>query len=346
MKRKNTQESRNRSRQRTRLDEREQESELESEPEQEPDKQVEQESEQELEEKEFDVSISESDNYSPPPESSQNKLAEDEIDNHSDQHSTERVTAQRPVNSQLSARRIKATWPLMSQAGRNEIMRIIASEVFPTLNSIHGERSKQEFQVTVLKNLLDRLDRKLLKVPVPPSTRKSHYEWETLNGQNTRLESTLAPMLEQNTHLEREILREMKLLEKDKMYLKTLETNSKSQIQVMKQLGKKAQNIYRVNADAGTQTLGSLADTKDDVNLRTPYDLKYDPQVLQDENEELGHAFSSKRTKLPRTEYKLTPDDPLIPVLRDLSRHLTKIKASTAPLNALLQECGKLEQEM
>lgn len=256
---------------------------------------------------------------------------------------TEKI--QQSVNAKLSARRIKATWPIISQAGQNEIMRVIDSEMLPALHSIRGEKTKQEFQIAH-KDLRNRLERKLHKVPVPPSTRKSHYEWDTLYSQNIRLESTLAPMLEQNTHLEREILRETKLLQKDKSHLKTLETNSKSQIQEMKRLGKKAQNMYRVNIDSEPLVLGRLADTKDDVNLR---DLVAAEQlVLQDEGQEKLNRdmLVPSKSTTPPVEFQLTEDDSLVPILRELSRHLDKIKAATAPLNAILKECSRLEQEL
>lgn len=275
---------------------------------------------------------------------------------HEDPHSkeegsecAENAGSQQPVNTSLSARRIKATWPLISTSGRREILRVIDSEVLPTLHSIHGEKTKQEFQL-VHRSLLRKLERKLVKVPVPPSTRKSHYEWETLHHQNTRLEATLAPMLEQNTHLEQEIAREARLLAQDKKYLKTLETNSKSQIQAVQKLNKKAQNIYRVTQRPSHESNTHIADSIDDVNLLQPAKtslLDQDPEGdLGDQDTPLDEQLSkTNQPSKPRKQFKLTPDNPLVPVLRDLSAQLIKIKTATNPLNQILQECARLEQE-
>lgn len=273
---------------------------------------------------------------------------------HNNEDTSERAETaggQQPINTNLSARRIKATWPLISSSGRREILRVIDSEVLPTLHSIHGEKTKQDFQL-VHRSLLRKLERKLVKVPVPPTTRKSHYEWETLHHQNTRLEATLAPMLEQNTHLEQEIAREARLLAQDKKYLKTLASNSKSQIQVMQKLNKKAQNIYRITQRLDhDEATTNIADSKDDVNLLQPANQN---PILQDQlDPELGSSLDQDEQLLlknnqpgkPRKQFKLTSEDPLVPVLRDLSSQLTKIKTATSPLNQILQECARLEQE-
>lgn len=247
------------------------------------------------------------------------------------------TSAQLPITTNLSARRIKATWPLLSSMGRFEIMRMINSELLSVLHSIHGEKAKQEFQIAY-SALISRIEKKLHKVPVPPSTRKSHYEWDTIHNQNSQLESTLASMLEQNQHLEAEIEKETRELAKEKKYLKTVETNSKNQIGAMTKLGKKAQNIYRVQ-EAETR----LADSKDDINLK---------KEIITESVELGDELQGEDSaslpsqSLATSEYKLTDDDPIVPVLRTLSAQLSKVMTATDPLNAILQECAKLEQEI
>lgn len=244
---------------------------------------------------------------------------------------------QQRTTANLSARRIKATWPLMSATGRKEILRLVDSEVLSILHDINGEKAKQEFQVAY-SNLFSRLERKLYKVPVPPTTRKSHYEWDTLHNQNLHLEATLAPMLEQNQHLEDEIEMETRELEREKKVLQSLEINSKNQIGAMERLGKKAQNIYRVQ-NAGT----TISDSQEDVNFKSSIrDIPVEPD--DDENGEETPAEPASRSQA-KMEPVLSANDPLVPVLRSLSGQLNKIVSATHPLNAILKECANLEQE-
>lgn len=192
------------------------------------------------------------------------------------------------VRTSLPFEKVTTSWPLISNAGIKQIFGIYENEALSTLSSLKktldknrqqrkgkSKRSKdfinpedeevmktfQEMQQIYYDEVYDRL--KYLRIP--PSTRQSHYNWETLKNQNERLESVFVPLQQQTADLKAEIEKETLAVKKSERYLKSLKRNSKQQITALEALLKKRANYIKQVPDLSISN--TLPDSVEALNM-------------------------------------------------------------------------------
>lgn len=215
--------------------------------------------------------------------------------------------------ARVSMNRVKSTWPLLSETGQQEVMRLLEDASRPIIQAIPGDKKRLEFQET-LSDVLHRTQRKLRKIPVPPNTRENFYKYDSLVNQREQLELALLPLLDQISMLEQEIASEKKSVERDQVYLDRIKRDSKNH-----------KLAFETSTGVATELLDKYQSS--------------DEEDLDDMPESIGLLPN------PPSTFD-TDDDQLSPILSKLTKNLTKIKQSTEGVDALTKACQKVESDL
>lgn len=215
--------------------------------------------------------------------------------------------------TRVSMNRVKSTWPLLSETGQQEVMRLLEDASRPVIQAIPGNKKRLEFQET-LSDVLHRTQRKLRKIPVPPNTRENFYKYDSLVNQREQLELALLPLLDQIAMLEQEIASEKKSVDRDQVYLDRIKRDAKNH-----------KHAFATSTSVATELLEKYNSS--------------DEEDLDDMPESIGLLSN------PPSAFD-TDDDQLNPILAKLTKSLTKIKQSTEGVDALTKACQKLESDL
>lgn len=203
--------------------------------------------------------------------------AREESDQEDDTNS-EQVEARdslQKVNARLPFEKVTTVWPLISKFGIERINEIYERASISTRLSLKTELDKsralkkskrpaarnkigfmhpedekvmRDFHELVLM-FFDKVDERLDLLPVPPSTRKSHYIEDILKSQNERLESVLVPLTQQTNDLKNEIEKEKAAVKETEEYLKMLQSSSREQLKEQERLLKKKSPYIKMTPD-------------------------------------------------------------------------------------------------
>ncbi|KAK9496122.1 CENP-Q, a CENPA-CAD centromere complex subunit-domain-containing protein [Lipomyces doorenjongii] len=184
----------------------------------------------------------------------------------------------RPVVRKVNQSVIQNDWMQLSDTAREEVMKVMQSVSLAVYNSVTGEEKKKEAQELV-QSVLSKMERRLRRLPVPPTTKDRNFQYEKILELNASLEADLATDLQQISELEAEIAAEQNELEKDRGYLQTLKHNAKSQELLrasqkkkLNKLLKDVSNVMPTNDDAESINLVDASTT--DPQITTDNDLR------------------------------------------------------------------------
>lgn len=224
-----------------------------------------------------------------------------------------------PTVARVSMNKVKSTWPLLSDVGQNEVMSLLENASMPILQAIPGDKKRVEFQ-ELLKPVLNQAQRKLKRIPVPPTTRDTFYKHDTLVNQREQLELALLPLLDQVSMLEQEITSEKKNIERDRTYLEKLKRDTKDHKGAF------------TNATSLAQQFLSKHDEDDD-----------DDDNLDDKPEDIGLNPDSSPSSQTQA---IDGSAEFNPMLSKLQSHLTKIDENTSGVESLVSICQRLESAL
>ncbi|KAK9322346.1 CENP-Q, a CENPA-CAD centromere complex subunit-domain-containing protein [Lipomyces orientalis] len=184
----------------------------------------------------------------------------------------------RQVVRRVSASVIQNEWVQLSETAREEIMKVMQAVSLAVHNSVTGEEKKKQVQ-EVVGSVLSKMERRLRRLPVPPSTKDRNFQYERMLELNVALEADLVTDLQQVTELEAEITAEQNELEKDTEYMQTLKHNAKShemlrgsQKKKLDKLLKDVSNVTPTNDDA--ESINLMDTSTADPQITADNDLK------------------------------------------------------------------------
>ncbi|KAJ8099880.1 CENP-Q, a CENPA-CAD centromere complex subunit-domain-containing protein [Lipomyces tetrasporus] len=184
----------------------------------------------------------------------------------------------RRVVRRVRARVIQNDWVQLSETAREEVMKVMQASSLAVYNSVTGEEKKKEVQ-EVVGSVLSKMERRLRRLPVPPTTKDRNFQYERMLELNVALEADLVTDLQQVAELEAEITAEQNELEKDTEYLQTLKHNAKShemlrgsQKKKLDKLLKEVSNVTPTNDDA--ESINLMDTSIADPQITTDNDLK------------------------------------------------------------------------
>ncbi|KAK9488244.1 CENP-Q, a CENPA-CAD centromere complex subunit-domain-containing protein [Lipomyces starkeyi] len=215
----------------------------------------------------------------------------------------------RPVVRKVNQNVIRNDWMQLSDTAREEIMKIMQSVSFAVYNSVTGEDKKKEAQELV-QSVLSKMERRLRRLPVPPTTKDRNFQYESILELNASLEADLATDLQQIAELEAEIAAEQNELEKDRGYLQTLKHNAKSQELLRASQKKKLNKLLK--------DVSNIAPANDD-------------------------AESINLVDASTTDPQITADNDLRNLILRLGSHLTSISKNIAGLEEVLAATRQVE---
>lgn len=173
----------------------------------------------------------------------------------------------RPVKAQISSTKVKSTWLSISDTGQQDMAALLRDVSLPVIHAIRGEKKRSEFQ-QLLQRIETKTNRRLTKIPVPPTTRNAHYRYDKLVDQRDQLQHALSWLLEHTTHLEAEIENEEQQLEDDKVYLENLKKNVRNQGQISNTSNVKTAKDLLAKYECEDDDDDELEDKTEDINYK------------------------------------------------------------------------------
>ncbi|KAE8147139.1 CENP-Q, a CENPA-CAD centromere complex subunit-domain-containing protein [Aspergillus avenaceus] len=217
---------------------------------------------------------------------------------------TKRYAYLKPHVRRVSERTIKTKWSTLPEATQDKVRDMFRALERPVIVRQQNERKRIEAQAavqTVVKNLGKRLPR----MPFPPVTKDSVFEYEAALKEHRSLEANLATMTDSIDLLRAEIEKEELLLAKEKKQLQEIEKNAR-----------------RVEAEKKRQ-------------LKNEHPVLRQLNVAEKQHQERTPVLVASDKSLHTTFGELETDPEVGRLVRQLNGHLRSMQNNTAPLTGL-----------
>ncbi|KAK9465043.1 CENP-Q, a CENPA-CAD centromere complex subunit-domain-containing protein [Lipomyces arxii] len=144
---------------------------------------------------------------------------------------------------------IRRQWTRLSDSSREEVMRSLSAAAFEVTNSVTGDKKKKEAQET-MSAVIQLLERRLRRLPVPPTAKERNFQYEKMLEINALLEGDMVANLERIAKLENEITSEELQLKNDQEYLGTLKENAKQHEKLRSKQQRKLRKVIKDPIDS------------------------------------------------------------------------------------------------
>ncbi|EAW18791.1 uncharacterized protein NFIA_087470 [Aspergillus fischeri NRRL 181] len=148
-----------------------------------------------------------------------------ESDAHDDAARNKRFAYLKPQVRQVSERTIKSKWTTLPEPVQDKIRDMFRALERPVIVRQPNERKRIEAQAAV-QAVVRNLGKRLPRMPFPPVTKESVFDYEAALNEHVSLESSLATMTDSVDLLKAEIGREEALLAKETKQLQEMEKNA------------------------------------------------------------------------------------------------------------------------
>ncbi|KAL2846563.1 CENP-Q, a CENPA-CAD centromere complex subunit-domain-containing protein [Aspergillus pseudodeflectus] len=132
----------------------------------------------------------------------------------------------KPQVRHISERTIKAKWSTLPEPAQDKIRDMFRALERPVIVRQQNDRKRYEAQAAV-QAVVKNLGKRLPRMPFPPLTKDSVFEYEAALKEHSALESTLSTMTDSIDLLKHEIAKEEALLAKEMKKLQELERDAK-----------------------------------------------------------------------------------------------------------------------
>ncbi|RHZ64466.1 uncharacterized protein CDV56_109167 [Aspergillus thermomutatus] len=227
-----------------------------------------------------------------------------ENDAHDNAARNKRFAYLKPQVRQVSERTIKSKWTTLPEPVQDKIRDLFRALERPVIVRQQNERKRIEAQAAV-QAVVRNLGKRLPRMPFPPVSKESVFEYEAALNEHVSLESSLATMTDSVDLLKAEIEREEALLAKE-----------------TKQLQEMEKNANRVEAERKRQM------KNEHPALRQLDDIP--------KNQGPGAHFTILEAKDSQSAFDELENDPEISgLLKQLNGHLKSMQNNVAPLTGL-----------
>ncbi|KAL2872742.1 uncharacterized protein BJX67DRAFT_340252 [Aspergillus lucknowensis] len=211
----------------------------------------------------------------------------------------------KPQVRHISERTVKSKWSTLPQPAQDKIRDMFRALERPVIVRQQNERKRSETQAAV-QAVVKNLGKRLPRMPFPPMTKDSVFEYEAALKEHRALEASLSTMTDSIDLLKNEIAKEEALLAKETKQLQEMEKNAKRAEAERKRQMKNEHPALRRLEDNPDQT------------IRTPTE------------------FTLSNTKgSPLGFDELEGDPEVSTLLKQLNGHLESMRSNTAPLSGL-----------
>ncbi|KAK1139519.1 hypothetical protein N8T08_000725 [Aspergillus melleus] len=216
-----------------------------------------------------------------------------------------RYAYMKPQVRQVPEKTIKSKWSTLPEPAQDKVWDMFRSLERPVIVRHQNERKRIEAQAAV-QVVVKNLGKRLPRMPFPPISKDSVFEYEAALKEHSSLEANLATVKDSTELLKAEADREEALLAKEKKQLQEMEKNAKQAEMERKRQMKNEHPVLRQLDDAPSTEHRVLADLK----------------IAGEKN--------------PQLTFDGLEDDPdTFGLLKQLSGHLNSIQNNISPLNGL-----------
>ncbi|KAJ5407761.1 CENP-A-nucleosome distal centromere subunit CENP-Q [Penicillium cosmopolitanum] len=209
----------------------------------------------------------------------------------------------KPQVRRVPEKTIKAKWTTLPEPVQDKVRDLFHSLERPVIMRNKNEQKRIEAQSAV-QAVVRNLGKRLPRMPFPPITKDSNFDYESALNEHRGLEAKLSTMNDSIDLLKSEIAKEEALLASEKKALQEMDKNAKRADAERKRQMKKEHPVLRQldnpkEAQDGQSSEFTLADAKNSqINLD---DLDDDPEVQVLMKQLHGHLQSMQSNMAPLT---------------------------------------------
>ncbi|KKK14231.1 hypothetical protein P175DRAFT_0441148 [Aspergillus ochraceoroseus IBT 24754] len=236
--------------------------------------------------------------------------------------SKKRYTYLKPQVRHISERTIKSKWSTLPEPVQDKVRDLFRALERPVIVRQQNERKRYEAQAAV-QAVVKNLGKRLPRMPFPPLTKDSVFEYEAALKEHSALELSLSTAMDSIDILKNEIAKEEALLARESKELHEMEKNAKRAETERKRQMKNASSILNprvirigINKLQEHPILRQLNDTPDRVGSPAGFTL-----------------MSAKDTQSSFDELEADPE--VSTLLRQLNNHLKSMQNNATPLVGL-----------
>ncbi|KAL3462936.1 CENP-Q, a CENPA-CAD centromere complex subunit-domain-containing protein [Aspergillus heterothallicus] len=210
----------------------------------------------------------------------------------------------KPQVRHISERTIKSKWSTLPEPAQDKIRDMFRALERPVIVRQQNDRKRYEAQAAV-QAVVKNLGKRLPRMPFPPLTKDSVFEYEAALKEHAALESTLSTMTDSIGLLNHEIAKEEALLAKETKKLQELERDAK-----------------RAEAEGKRQ-------------MKNEHPVLRQLDKSDRSTEGVAHFSLSSAKDLPLGFSELEDDPEVSNLLEQLNNHLRSMQSNIAPLAGL-----------
>ncbi|KAL4992290.1 CENP-Q, a CENPA-CAD centromere complex subunit-domain-containing protein [Aspergillus falconensis] len=211
----------------------------------------------------------------------------------------------KPQVRHVSERIIKSKWSTLPEPTQDKIRDMLRALERPVIVRQQNERKRYEAQAAV-QAVVKNLGKRLPRMPFPPMTKDSMFEYEAALKEHSALEASLSTMNDSIDLLNNEIAKEEALLTRETKQLQEMEKNAKRAEAERKRLTKNEHPVLR-------QLQGG-----------------------REKQTEATSGFDLSRAKDSQLDFSELETDPEVSsLLKQLNNHLKSMQSNIAPLTGL-----------
>ncbi|OJJ01543.1 hypothetical protein ASPVEDRAFT_83074 [Aspergillus versicolor CBS 583.65] len=211
----------------------------------------------------------------------------------------------KPQVRHISERTIKSKWSTLPEPTQDKIRDMFRALERPVIVRQQNDRKRYEAQAAV-QAVVKNLGKRLPRMPFPPLTKDSVFEYEAALKEHSALETSLSTINDSIDLLDNEIAKEEALLAKETKQLQEMEKNAKrAETERKRQMKNEHPVLRQVEDGPGKQTGGPS-----EFTLTNP------------KNSQLGFS-------------ELEADPEVSGILKQLNNHLKSMQSNTVPLVGL-----------
>ncbi|OOQ88129.1 putative kinetochore protein fta7 [Penicillium brasilianum] len=223
----------------------------------------------------------------------------------SDNDSRKRYAYLKPSVRRIPEKTIKTKWTTLPEPLQDKVRDLFHSLERPVIVRQQNERKRIEAQ-SALRAVVHNLGKRLPRMPFPPITKDSNFDYESALAEHRALEANFATIKDSSDLLRAEIAKEEALLADEKLSLQEMEKNAKR------------------------------AETERKRQMKNEHPVLRQLDELPQSNHQVGAEFTLLNAKKSQMTLDELDDDPEIKALmKQLHGHLQSMQSNTAPLAGL-----------
>ncbi|KAJ5172840.1 hypothetical protein N7492_005433 [Penicillium capsulatum] len=233
------------------------------------------------------------------------KRKRSENNENTEDESRKRYAYLKPHVRRVPEKTIKSKWTTLPAPVQDKVRDLFQALERPVIMRQQNERKRIEAQSAV-QAVVRNLGRRLPRMPFPPATKDSNFDYESALDEHRALEANLATMKDSTDLLKAEIAKEEALLANEKQSLQEMEKNAKRAESDRKRQSKNEHPVLR--------KLDQLPPTQD----------------------QMASAFTLLNTKSSQATFDELDSDPEIQgLMKQLHGHLQSMQTNVEPLTGL-----------